>query len=200
MDASRFSPLRPGTPIPGDWFSGTIPVNIEVGEGTVIDSSACFRSYQAIGECGLRGGAWTTIWHTSLAAGRDATIEIGAYCHLADASLACSSRISIGSYVLIASGATIVDSDFHPFSYADRIEDAVAISPVGDPTARPAFAALPVTIGDGVRIGYNATILKGVTVGANAVIGAGAVVTRHVPSGTVVAGNPARVVDKDINS
>lgn len=49
----------------------------------------------------------------------------------------------------------------------------------------------PTTIGDGVRIGSNATILP-VVIGHGAVIGAGAVVTKNVPSYAVVKGNPAR--------
>ncbi len=44
------------------------------------------------------------------------------------------------------------------------------------------------------RIGANATILPGVTVGADALVGAGAVVTKDVPPGAVVAGNPAVVI------
>jgi len=44
------------------------------------------------------------------------------------------------------------------------------------------------------RIGANATILPGVRIGRGALIGAGAVVTRDVPPGKVVAGNPARVL------
>ncbi len=43
---------------------------------------------------------------------------------------------------------------------------------------------------DGVSIGSNATILP-VRIGKGAVIGAGAVVTKDVPDGTVIAGNPA---------
>ncbi len=43
---------------------------------------------------------------------------------------------------------------------------------------------------DGVSIGSNATILP-VRIGRNAIIGAGAVVTKDVPEGAVVAGNPA---------
>jgi acetyltransferase-like isoleucine patch superfamily enzyme len=42
------------------------------------------------------------------------------------------------------------------------------------------------------RIGANATILPGLRVGRGSLVGAGAVVTRDVPPGTIVAGNPAR--------
>jgi acetyltransferase-like isoleucine patch superfamily enzyme len=46
----------------------------------------------------------------------------------------------------------------------------------------------------GAKIGANATILPGVVIGENALVGAGAVVVRDVAPGTVVAGNPARVI------
>ena len=51
----------------------------------------------------------------------------------------------------------------------------------------------PVTIGNNVWIGGAAIILPGVAIGDNAVVGAGSVVTRDVPAGATVVGNPARV-------
>jgi maltose O-acetyltransferase len=52
----------------------------------------------------------------------------------------------------------------------------------------------PVTIGDDVWLGGRAVINPGVTVGDGSVIGSGTVVTRDVPAGVVVQGNPATVV------
>jgi len=49
---------------------------------------------------------------------------------------------------------------------------------------------------DYARIGANSTILPGVRIGRNSLVGAGSVVTRDVPPGSVVAGNPARVIKK----
>ena len=54
-------------------------------------------------------------------------------------------------------------------------------------------SGIPVKIGHNVWIGSGAIILPGVTVGDDAIIGAGSVVTRDVPAGATVVGNPARV-------
>jgi acetyltransferase-like isoleucine patch superfamily enzyme len=48
----------------------------------------------------------------------------------------------------------------------------------------------------GAKIGANATVLPGVRIGRDALVGAGAVVTRDVPAGSVVAGNPARILKR----
>lgn len=51
-----------------------------------------------------------------------------------------------------------------------------------------------IKIGDNVFIGANATVLPNVIIGNNAIIGANSVVTKDVPEGVVVVGNPARVI------
>ncbi|EHA0993354.1 acyltransferase [Clostridium perfringens] len=51
-----------------------------------------------------------------------------------------------------------------------------------------------IEIFDNVMIGANTTILYDVKIGPNAIIAAGSVVTKDVPEGTVVGGNPARVI------
>jgi acetyltransferase-like isoleucine patch superfamily enzyme len=52
------------------------------------------------------------------------------------------------------------------------------------------------TVEDDVNIGANATILPGITLGKGCTIGAGAVVTKDVPPGVTVVGNPARKLDR----
>lgn len=195
MTTPLFHPLVPGASLPGDWFPGKIPTNIEMGENSVIDSSFCFKHYFANSPVGLRVGSNVTIWRASLAVEADGVIEIGDYCYIANASLVCSARITLGSRVLVAGGVTIVDSDFHPVAPAARLADTIALSPIGDRKRRPQVEVCPVVIEDDVWIGYNATILKGVRVGTGAVIAPGALVTRDVPPGAHVAGNPARPVE-----
>jgi acetyltransferase-like isoleucine patch superfamily enzyme len=46
------------------------------------------------------------------------------------------------------------------------------------------------------KVGANVTILPGVVIGEDALVGAGSVVSRDVPAGAVVVGNPARVIKK----
>lgn len=63
-----------------------------------------------------------------------------------------------------------------------------------EPECRYDCHIAPIRIGRNVWIGSHATILKGVTVGDDAIIAAGAVVTKDVPTRTIVGGVPAKVI------
>jgi acyl-[acyl carrier protein]--UDP-N-acetylglucosamine O-acyltransferase len=52
----------------------------------------------------------------------------------------------------------------------------------------------PVRIKDNVFIGHNAIVMPNVTIGPNAIVGAGSFVIKNVPEGSIVSGNPARVI------
>ncbi len=56
------------------------------------------------------------------------------------------------------------------------------------------FAMGTIEVFDNVMIGANTTILYNVKIGPNAIIGAGSIVTKDVPEGAIVAGNPAKVI------
>ena len=62
------------------------------------------------------------------------------------------------------------------------------------PISEQGYALRPVRIGDNVWLAANVVVLPGVTIGDDVVAAAGAVITKDVESGSLVAGNPARVI------
>jgi len=101
-----------------------------------------------------------------------------------DTTISVADYVSIGDDTLIAMSVQIYDNPSHPLSPVRRLR-------------RESFAideARPVMIGRNVWIGASAIILRGVTIGDNAIVAAGSVVTKSVPSNTVVAGNPAKII------
>jgi acetyltransferase-like isoleucine patch superfamily enzyme len=51
-----------------------------------------------------------------------------------------------------------------------------------------------IVVFDNCMIGVNSIILPGVKIGPNSIVGAGSVVTKDVPEGTIVGGNPAKII------
>ena len=104
-------------------------------------------------------------------------------------------RVKIQSHTFICEGVEIEDQVFvgHGVTFInDRFPRAVTAS--GELQADGDWSLEPTIVRRGATIGSGATILCGVEIGENAIVGAGSVVTRSVPAGTVVAGNPARVL------
>jgi maltose O-acetyltransferase len=107
-------------------------------------------------------------------------IELGDNVFLnAGCTILDSARVRIGSSSLLGPNVQIYCAEHH--------KDA-ALRSAGLEIARPA------DIGEGCWIGGGAIILGGVSIGEGAIIGAGSVVTRNVPAGATVVGNPARPI------
>ena len=181
-------------PTSSGWSPGALPANIQIGEGTLITADYAFKRFRSQQPDALRIGSHCTMDGVHFAIEREGRVVIGDYCYFTNAVLLCELELRIGNYVVIGWNATIADSDFHPLSPAERIADAIACSPLGKGQPRPEIAKRAVVIEDDVWIGPNATILKGVRLGAGAWIEAGSLVTRDVPPGSRVLGNPAQIV------
>lgn len=93
-------------------------------------------------------------------------------------------QIEIEDYVLIGSSVQIYVSD-HKF-----LDISLPIFSQGHGTVKP------VKLERGCWVGANSIILSGVTIGKNSVVAAGSIVTKDVPSFSVVAGNPAKIIKK----
>jgi len=176
------------------WTEGALPGNVHAGHDTVITGQLAFKRFHSRLDPALTVGSGCTLDGCHFALGPEGAVQIGDFCSFTSAILLCEEEIRIGSYVTIGWNTHIADSDFHPIAPAERLADAVAISPLAEGRERPPAARAAVVIEDDAWIGPAATILKGVTVGAGAFVEPGSVVTEDVPAGMRVAGNPARVV------
>lgn len=125
---------------------------------------------------GTRVGSFSLI-HGGARIGEGCTI--GSHCNICDCKI--GDRVSIQTACHITRGVVVEDDVFigpRVVTLNDKLK--------GDPMAYPRICR-------GAKIGGGSVLLPGVTVGEYAIVGAGSVVTRDVPAGAVVKGNPARV-------
>lgn len=115
----------------------------------------------------------------------EARIVIGDDVGMSGACIVCARSIRIGSEVLMGANVMIMDTDFHPMvpegrRYSDDVHR---------------IGVAPVEIGDNVFLGTGCIVLKGARIGADSVVAAAAlVVAGDYPAGSVIGGNPARVI------
>jgi len=103
----------------------------------------------------------------------------------------------IEAFAFIPSGVTIEDEVFvgpHVCFTNDKLPRATNRD--GTLRTEKDWKMVKILVKKKASIGANATIICGLTIGENSLVGAGSVVTKNVPSNSVVVGNPAKVVDK----
>lgn len=121
--------------------------------------------------------------------GMKITLHSGSQCQLNDCvinnhcDIGIKSKLYIGAGTLIGDYCSIHDFDGHKImnETGDFIEGISEIH-----------------IGRNVWIGEKVTILKGVSIGDNSIIGAGSLVTKDVPDGVLVVGNPCRILRENV--
>jgi virginiamycin A acetyltransferase len=117
-------------------------------------------------------------------------MNIGRHSYHGNIELRYEAIVEVGKYTSIASGVIFMGSCQHPqtvstFPFYDKwnVQDYPA-----------SFSRGIIKIGSDCWIGENALIMDRVYIGNGAIIGTGSVVTKHVPSYSIVGGNPAQVI------
>lgn len=104
-------------------------------------------------------------------------VTVGENCHIfGTVDRTHGFLLSIGDDVTIAPGSVLLTHD-------GSTKMILGYSKVGR-----------IDIGSNVFIGASCIVLPGVKIGNNVIVGAGSVVTKDIPDGSVVVGNPARVI------
>lgn len=121
-----------------------------------------------------------------------AEIIIGDNVGISGATIYARTSIRIGDNTCIGGNCKILDNDFHPIEVEERNQLLNDLKG-GNSELIP---AKPIHIGKNCFIGCNTILLKGTVLGDGCVVGAGAVVSGQFEAGSVIAGNPARVIRK----
>jgi UDP-2-acetamido-3-amino-2,3-dideoxy-glucuronate N-acetyltransferase len=144
-------------------------INVRVGRGVKLFNF--INAYECeIGD-GTKVGAFVEIQKHA---------RIGRNCKISSHTFICEG-VEIGDGVFVGHNVSFINDKFPRATRED-----------GSMQTDADWKVVPTRGHAGATIGTGATLLCGITIGANAVVGAGSVVTRDVPPGAVVAGNPAR--------
>lgn len=115
----------------------------------------------------------------------ESKIIIGNNVGISGATIYARDSISIGNNCLIGANVKIIDSDFHPMDMEARAIDD-----------KNQIVNKPIVIEDDCFLGADSIILKGTVLGRGCVVGAGTVVSGKFEPGSVIVGNPGKVIKK----
>ncbi|MFB6451670.1 acyltransferase [Bradyrhizobium tunisiense] len=164
-----------------------------LGKGARLMRTARIRNIRGNSDC-ITIGANSIVRGELLTFAHGGQIEIGSWCYIGENSRIWSAlRIRLGDRALVSHNVNIFDNLTHPLDAAERHKQIREIFLRGHPSDL-SLDERAVDIGEDAWIGAGAFIMRGVAVGPGAIVAAGSVVTKDVPEGALVAGNPAMIV------
>lgn len=115
-------------------------------------------------------------------AARSLGVKVGEGCRI----ISCAVRseydlLEIGDRVTVSSEVLFITHDGTGWLFRDKNGDR-------------RYRLAPISIGSDVFLGARSTIMPGIRVGDRCIVAAGSVVTKSVPGGSIVGGNPARII------
>lgn len=183
--------------LPGDWYSGTVPLNVSIAEEAYVETSYSFihcRS-QRDDAIEIRRGA-SAYLGTLFDVGRQGRVVLGEFATVHGAHIICDEEIQIGDHALISWNVVLMDTPRLAVDPVHRRRELEAAPWRSPRHLEGQVRAQPVRIERNVWIGFDVCVLPGVTIGEGAIVGARSVIMHDVPPFTVVAGNPATVIRK----
>jgi acetyltransferase-like isoleucine patch superfamily enzyme len=115
----------------------------------------------------------------SIIIGKNSIIGNGCYLSAKEKDI----TLSIGDECMLSRNAKLMTSDGHPI-----LKDGKIIN-----------SAKNITLNTKVWVADDVVILKGVEIGSNSIVGIGSVLTKSIPTNSIAAGNPAKVIKENIS-
>jgi acetyltransferase-like isoleucine patch superfamily enzyme len=187
--------VTPDRKLAWDWYPGTIPENVILDETAYVETTFSFTFCRSrLPSAVSYGRGASTYLGTMFDVGPRGRVTLGEYALVHGARIICDAEVAIGDYALISWNVVLMDTYRVPVDAAQRRRELERVPHREPRLACAEVPARPVRIKPNVWIGFEACVLPGVTIGEGSIVGARSVVTADVPPGTIVAGNPARVV------
>lgn len=174
--------------LPWDWYGAPIPDNVVIDESAYLETTYSFhRFHSRRPDAVVLERAASVYLGTTFDLGSEARVTIGQFTLINAAQLIIDGELHIGDHVLVSWGVVVMDTY------------RVPVNPASRRRCEPAEVR-PVTIEPDCWIGFGASLLPGTRLGRGSIVAARSVVAGTVDPFTVVAGNPAVPIGRQVEA